>query len=236
MPSLNLHPEALPLLLSQPGVQVVGTDTEIGKTTVSCALLEAMVGAGRRAAGFKPIAAGTEPSSGVNDDVARLLAAGHPGLGLSAQDLCRRSLSLAASPWVAAEAEGQTLAGCIPQLLQAARALQGRGVQWLLVEGVGGVRVPLAEGLSTRELHRAFHRELGLGALLVVGLRLGCHSHALLTLESLRAAGIPMLGWVGNACTAAPYDGRSLEVLTQALRSEGLRCLGLMPRLSDNRA
>lgn len=236
MPSLSLHPEALGLLLAQPGIQVVGTDTEIGKTTVSCALLNTVVAEGRRAAGYKPIAAGIDPSLGMNDDVHRLWRASHPGLALQASDLCLHALALAASPWVAAEAEGASLVGCVPHVLRGARALQGRGVQWLLVEGVGGFRVPLGTGLSTRELHQALHSQLGLGAVLVVGLRLGCHSHALLTLESMRAAGIPVLGWIGNQASPQTYDPASLEVLSQALRAEGLHALGHLPWLGDNSA
>ncbi|HTY99827.1 MAG TPA: dethiobiotin synthase [Rhodocyclaceae bacterium] len=174
-----------------PGKQayfLTGTDTEVGKTFVACALLHAARGAGIDAIGMKPVAAGTD-AEGRNEDVERLVAASSVQAGRElVNPYC---FAAAVAPHIAAAEEGRTIE---PAVIEAARAALAARADFLLVEGVGGFRVPLGDGLDTADLAVA----LGLPVILVVGLRLGCINHALLTAEAIRARGLTLAGWVAN--------------------------------------
>ena len=207
---------------------VTGTDTEIGKTTISAGLLHALGGRGLRVAGYKPVAAGTEWRDGrrINDDVERLRAAGN--VPLSAEEACACLFDAACAPHLAARETGQTIA--LEALRAGAQQLASR-VDRLVIEGVGGFCVPLDDHLDASELAV----QLGLPVILVVGLRLGCLSHALLTAEAVRARGLRLAGWVGNEVDVH-MDRREANVDT--LRSRlgrdfGAPCLGVVPRLKD---
>lgn len=170
---------------------VVGTDTEIGKTFVTCALLHTARRAGHRALGMKPIAAGAEliGDEWLNEDAARLRAAGSFDPGLARLNpICLRE---AIAPHIAAEHEGMALE---PEPLLAAFDTLRQQADVVLVEGVGGFRVPLGPDHDTADLAVAF----GLPVILVVGLRLGCINHALLTAEAIAARGLPLAGWIAN--------------------------------------
>lgn len=201
-------------LFSGPGVLVIGTDTEIGKTTVACGLLREAHRRGLLAAGYKPVAAGLASGSEVNEDVARLLDASSPSLGLKACEVGPVQLRLPASPEVAAQHEGCRLE--LEPLVKGAVELSERS-DWLLVEGVGGFRVPLAPGLDTAQMAVEISTRLALPVVLVVGLRLGCQNHALLTAESIQARGLHLLGWIANQSTPSPYDPDSLQCLSRHL-------------------
>ncbi|HEX6634080.1 MAG TPA: dethiobiotin synthase [Usitatibacter sp.] len=174
------------------GIFVTGTDTGVGKTVASSALVHALGTAGEKATPMKPIAAGAEGREGrpVNEDSLALLEAA--GLGLEALDrvtpiLLRDPMS----PHIAAAREGRRIS-----LEPVVRALEGVPAEdFLVVEGVGGFMVPLGDDLDTVDLARA----VGLPAVLVVGLRLGCLNHALLTARAIEAAGLPLAGWIANA-------------------------------------
>ena len=172
-----------------------GTDTEIGKTLVSAALLTKLAAAGYRAAGLKPIAAGTLVGNfagapeRTNEDIEQLRAAATVDLPL--ETICPWLLDAPMSPHLAAAREGVTIA--LPPIFDALVAARTRA-DAVVVEGVGGFRVPLSEDFDTADMAVA----LGLPVVLVVGLRLGCLNHAALTAEAIAARGLHLAGWVGN--------------------------------------
>lgn len=174
-----------------PGFFVTGTDTGVGKTVVACALLRALAQRGAKAVGMKPVAAGGERLEGrvLNEDVAALAAAGSVEAAL--ETINPYAFEQPIAPHIAAEREGVTIK--FDAIRGAFRALAA-GADFVVVEGAGGFRVPLGPSGDTGDLARL----LGLPMILVVGMRLGCLNHALLSAESIRAAGLPFAGWVAN--------------------------------------
>ena len=174
------------------GVYITGTDTGIGKTTVSCALLHALRARGLRAVGMKPVASGCEhtPDGWRNDDALRLLAASDPQPDYALVN--PYALPDPTAPELAARDVGVEVA--MSPLRVAFDALAASS-DVVVVEGVGGWAAPLSARLHQGELARAF----GIPVLLVVGLRLGCISHARLTAHAICADGLYLLGWIGNA-------------------------------------
>jgi dethiobiotin synthetase len=167
---------------------IVGTDTGVGKTQVACALLYATRQLGLSAVGMKPIAAGIEADGG-NEDVTRLLAASsiQPPVALVNPYLYDSPI---APHLAAAEAGRPIVIALIQQALAQLQTLAD--VVW--VEGVGGFRVPLDDQQDTADLAVA----LALPVVLVVGMRLGCLNHALLTAEAIERRGLYLAGWVAN--------------------------------------
>ena len=210
------------------GCFVTGTDTEVGKTRVSAALLHWCATQGWRSAGYKPVAAGLEcvDSQWINSDVLALRLAS--SLPLSDAQVCPSPFRAACAPHIAAELEGRRIA--FDPLLQGARDLAAQA-DALVVEGVGGFVVPLDAERDTADLAQA----LGLPVVLVVGLRLGCINHALLTAESVRARGLRLAAWVGNTVDPAmPWVEANLATLRQRLGAEfGAVALGHVARLAD---
>ena len=205
------------------GFFITGTDTEIGKTTITAGLAHALGQRGLTVAALKPISAGLDFIGGhwVNDDVERLRAAGN--LGLTSADVGALQLQTACAPHIAARIEHQQIAR--KPLLHAVRSMAARA-QMTLVEGVGGFRVPLTDDWDTADLAV----DLGLPVILVVGLRLGCINHALLTAEAVRARGLRLAAWVANTVDPdLPHVADNLRALQAGL---GAPCLGHVPRLS----
>lgn len=170
---------------------LVGTDTEVGKTYVTCALLHRARMQGLQAVGMKPVAAGADVVDGAmsNGDARALLAASS---ALARPDeINPYCLPDPIAPHVAAAEAGVSIR---PQpILAALSALRSRA-DWVLVEGVGGFRVPLGTDWDTADLAEL----LRLPVILVVGLRLGCLSHALLTAEAIERHKLRLAGWVAN--------------------------------------
>ena len=190
------------------GVFVTGTDTGVGKTLASCALVHALRNAGVRAIPMKPIAAGADGTSNA-DTVALLGAAGLDPSWASAVTpvLLREPMA----PHIAAARENRALT--LDFLAPAVLRLESAG-DFLVIEGVGGFKVPLSDQLDTADLARA----LDLPVILVVGLRLGCLNHALLTADSVRAAGLPLAGWIANAIDPSmPGREENVEALERRL-------------------
>ena len=175
---------------------VTGTDTEIGKTLVSCALLHAMAQQGLQCIGMKPVAAGAECINGVwsNEDVTALIAAST--VQADARLVNPYLFRLAAAPHIAARQEQRAIE--LAPILQSYRQLSALA-QAVVVEGVGGFRVPF----NAKEDSADLAQQLGLPVLLVVGMRLGCISQALLTAEAIRARGLTLAGWVANSAQTA---------------------------------
>ncbi|HOB44535.1 MAG TPA: dethiobiotin synthase [Zoogloea sp.] len=203
---------------------VAGTDTEIGKTFVTCTLLHAARNRGLTAIGMKPIAAGAETVNGefINEDAARLRAAGSfdPGLAL----LNPYCLTSPIAPHIAAAEEGVRIdAG---RIRDAFAALTTRA-DVVFVEGVGGFRVPLDDDYDTADLAR----DMGLPVILVVGMKLGCINHALLTAEAIAARGLNLAGWVANRIDPAMLRfEQNLDALRQRLSAP---LLGVVPFQAD---
>ena len=170
------------------GVFVTGTDTGVGKTLASCALVHALRAAGARPVPMKPIAAGAEGEFN-GDTVALLEAAGldRAWAGEVTPVLLREPMA----PHIAAAREGRSIE--LHELLAAFERLARRG--FVVAEGVGGFHVPLGPALDSARLATA----MALPVVMVVGLRLGCLNHALLTAQAVSGAGLPLAGWIANA-------------------------------------
>jgi dethiobiotin synthetase len=168
---------------------VTGTDTEVGKTAISCALLMAAAAAGLRTAAVKPVAAGCD-DNGHNDDALQLLECMTEPLDYAQVNPV--ALEAAIAPHLAAEREGRRLqAG---RLAGICRGVMLGKADFVLVEGAGGWRVPI----NPRETLADLAVQLQYGVILVVGMRLGCINHALLTAEAIRRDGLELVGWVAN--------------------------------------
>lgn len=170
---------------------VTGTDTGVGKTLVACALMHALRGTGLRVAGMKPVAAGIETIAGreTNEDVEALRGAA--SIEFERPTMNPYLLRAAVAPHIAAERECTEI-GLAP-ILRAYADIAAR-VDSVIVEGCGGFVVPLGPGLDTADLAAA----LDLPVILVVGMRLGCLNHALLTQEAIARRGLGIAGWVAN--------------------------------------
>ena len=206
---------------------VTGTDTEVGKTRISAALLHRCGQHGWRSAGFKPVAAGMVCLDGiwVNEDVRALRDAS--SVTLVDAEVGPYQFHAACAPHIAAALEGRAIErNCI---LQAAQALAARA-DVLVVEGVGGFCVPLGAHWNSADLAA----DLQLPVVLVVGLRLGCLNHALLTAQAVQARGLHLAAWVGNTLgPQCPWLAENMQTLTQCLKTHGAPCLGLVPYLLD---
>lgn len=178
---------------------VTGTDTGCGKTRVSCALLEAMSQAGISAAGMKPVATGATRINGLllHDDVKALVAASN--VAIPRRYVNPYLYTPACSPDIAAR-EAKTPID-LAVIEEAFRSCQSRA-DAVVVEGVGGWCVPLGDSLWIEDLAR----QLQLPVLLVVGVRLGCINHAVLSARAIIESGLPLLGWVANVIDPDIYQ------------------------------
>lgn len=197
---------------------LAGTDTGVGKTWVAARLLQACAARGQRAAGMKPVAAGAEvtPDGLRNDDALELLAASNVWLPYALCNPC--CLPLATSPHLAARAAGAEIK--ISAIVAAFdRITQLSDV--IIAEGAGGWLAPLGPpsqpgtvGPTMQEVALA----LGLPVVLVVGLRLGCLNHALLTADAIRRSGLPLAGWIANPVDMDfPDSGQYVAALEERL-------------------
>ena len=175
------------------GVFVTGTDTGIGKTLVACALIHALKARGIAVMPMKPVAAGASLVDGewANEDTVALMAAADCPAARRA-DVTPVLLREPMAPHIGALREGRRIA-IAP--IAAAHARLAEAGAFVVAEGVGGFKVPLDRSLDSVDLARA----LALPVVLVVGLRLGCLNHALLTAAAIDAAGLPLAGWIANA-------------------------------------
>ena len=195
------------------GFFVTGTDTGVGKTLVACSLLKAFAARGFKALGMKPVATGAVPGGNglVHDDVERLIAAGN--VTAPREHVNPYCFAPPMAPHIAAAEAGMKID--LDRIGHCFNALAGRA-DIVIVEGVGGFRVPLGPGADTAQLAA----RLALPVVLVVALRLGCLNHALLTVEAIAGRGLTLAGWVANhidpRMTAAEENVRALETLIAA--------------------
>lgn len=207
---------------------VTGTDTGVGKTAVSVALLRAFQASGTTAAGMKPVASGciSTAQGWRNDDALALQAAsdGRPDYA----SVNPYALPDATAPQIAARHAGVTVA--LPAIVAACQQLAALA-DVLVIEGVGGWLAPLADGLDQGDLAQA----LGVGdVVLVVGMRLGCINHARLTERAILGDGFVLAGWVANAdSNMLDFPEEYFEALQAAMST---RCLGRLPFAPDANA
>jgi dethiobiotin synthetase len=199
---------------------VTGTDTGIGKTLASCALLHALRGRGLRAVGMKPVASGCERVGDEwrNADALALQAAGEPGIAYA--DINPFALQQPLAPELAARDAGIEVA--LPPIVDAHARLAAR-VDAVVVEGVGGWAAPLSGSLMQADLVRA----LQLPVVLVVGLRLGCLNHALLSARAIIGDGVQLAGWI--ASHVDPAMERVEDNLTMLSERLPAPCWGVLP-------
>lgn len=178
-------------LLPSKGMFVTGTDTGIGKTLASCTLLHALRARGLRAVGMKPLASGCDdtPEGLRNEDALALQAASDPRPAYA--DVNPYALPAPLAPEIAAREAGVAVE-LAPMLAAHARLAAQSDI--VVVEGVGGWAAPMAPALMQADLVRA----LDIPVVLVVGLRLGCLNHAILSARAIAADGCRLAGWIGS--------------------------------------
>ena len=206
------------------GFFVTGTDTGVGKTLVTAALLRRLRDAGITVAGMKPIAAGATagPEGRANADA----------LLLQAESSVRHPYATV-NPWLFEPAIAPHIAAAEAGLsidtarIAAAYERLCAGAEVVLAEGAGGFLVPLDPSRSCAELPAL----LGMEVLLVVGLRLGCLNHALLTAEAIAARGLAFSGWIGNGIDP-DFPRREANIATLAARLPA-PCLGIVPWMAE---
>ncbi len=206
------------------GLFVTGTDTGIGKTRSCAVVARALGAAGRRVGVMKPIASGALAPEGDGrtlawEDIDSAVAAANVALPAAWVNQYRFAEPVA--PHLAARQAGVALS--TGRIVEAARAA-GAQVDWLLVEGVGGFCVPLADQPGPGADTAALAMQLGFPVLLVVGLRLGCINHALLTAEAVQRRGLALAGWLANEID--PGLARADEVFGTLERWLPAPCVG----------
>ena len=170
---------------------VTGTDTGVGKTLITAALLQAVAARGRRSLGLKPVSAGWTEGRPVNPDVLAIQAAA--SVSLSAEMINPVSFERPIAPHIAADETGITI-DADKLVRHCQQVCASEQPEFVAVEGAGGWQVPLGSESTMVDLCTG----LGFPVILVVGLRLGCLNHALLTADAIRAAGLGLAGWVAN--------------------------------------
>ena len=190
---------------------ITGTDTGVGKTYVACKLIRDYVAQGYKVIGMKPVAAGGDLVNGkwVNDDVLKLEQASN--VKAPRELVNPYSFKEAIAPHIAAEKAGLEIK--IDVIKQAFQALS-KLADIVIVEGAGGFLVPLNNQQSMADLPAA----LGIPVILVVGMKLGCINHSLLTVEAIQARGLTLHGWVANQVEPdMPFYHKNVATIAEKL-------------------
>jgi len=204
---------------------ITGTDTDAGKTCVATGLLAKANQQGLRTIGLKPVSAGCEETDqGLTNSDARSLQA-VASQKLSYPEINPFAFEPAIAPHIAAEQAGRKLSA--DRIAAMCRGSMMQPADFLVIEGAGGWRVPL----NARETFADIPQLLNMPVVLVVGMKLGCINHALLTAEAIVRDGCEMVGWVANTIdpNMTCFD-ENLETLTAKFRSP---LLGVIPHLSE---
>ncbi|MGE8345827.1 dethiobiotin synthase [Pseudomonas helleri] len=206
-----------------PAYFITGTDTDVGKTTIAAGLLYAAREAGLSTVAGKPVASGCEiTSQGLrNADALALMA--ESSVTLTYDEVNPVAFEPPIAPHIAAREAGQVVN--VQTLLAPMRHVLDQQADFTLIEGAGGWRVPLSGQDSLSDLAQA----LDLPVILVVGVRLGCISHALLTAEAIACDGLQLAGWVANII--GPKTARLEENLATLAERLPAPCLGRVPKL-----
>ena len=202
------------------GFFITGTDTGVGKTLVAVALTRAFVARGLRTAVMKPVAAGivSTPEGARNDDALELLA--QSNVSAPYEDVNPWLLTTPSSPHLAARHDGVSISA--ERILAAHRRLAAKS-DLVLVEGAGGWLAPISSVATMADIAE----KLGLPVIFVVGLRLGCLNHALLTREAIRSSALPFAGWIANKMAVEmPLANANIETLSSRF---GVSPLAIVP-------
>jgi len=202
------------------GLFITGTDTGVGKTLVAVSLVRALAAQGMRVAAMKPIAAGAvnTPRGLRNDDAEALAAAAN--VAAPYERINPYCLAAPVSPHIAAAEAGVTIE--VSMIARRFGELAERA-DCVIVEGAGGWLAPISDHETVADVARA----LALPVLLVVGLRLGCLNHALLSARAIEADGLTLAGWIGNSID--PAFERREENLAALERRLGRAPLAVIP-------
>lgn len=204
---------------------ITGTDTEVGKTVASGALLQAASAAGLTTAGYKPVASGCEiTAEGIRNSDALALQR-YSSLTLPYEQVNPLAFIEPTSPHIVSAEEGRPIE--FAQLSAGLRQLEQQA-EWVLVEGAGGWFTPL----SATQTYADWVIAEQLPVILVVGIKLGCINHAMLTAAAVRASGLPLAGWIAN--DIQPPGKRHLEYLATLRQRIEAPCLGEIPYLTDD--
>lgn len=204
---------------------IAGTDTDVGKTTIAAGLLHAARLQGLSTLGAKPVASGcTMTAKGLRNSDAQALI-DESSIKLDYQQVNPFAFEPAIAPHVAAREAGVALE--VAALARAMRHVLDQGADFTLVEGAGGWRVPLSDQANLSDLAIA----LRLPVILVVGVRLGCINHALLSAEAIARDGLQLAGWVANVIE--PKTARLEENLASLAERLPAPCLGRVPKLKQ---
>jgi dethiobiotin synthetase len=208
-----------------PAYFITGTDTEIGKTTIASGLLHAARQAGLSTLAVKPVASGCErmPEGLRNSDALALW--GECSLPARYDEVNPIAFEPAIAPHLAAREVGKPL--MVEMLVRPIQAMLARKADFMVVEGAGGWRVPL-EGTATLS---DVAQVVGLPVILVVGVRLGCINHAVLTAEAITRDGLTLAGWVANIVD--PQTSRLDDNLMTLHERLAAPCLGVVPYLPE---
>lgn len=205
------------------GFFVTGTDTEVGKTLVSGALILKLRKQGKNALGFKPVVAGTyrdKSDAVLNEDLETLRIASN--LKPGELDLCPYILDMPAAPHLVAASMGLELE--MGAILQAFEQVQ-RQADVVIAEGAGGFLIPLNKNQDLADLAKAMDFPI----ILVVGMKLGCLNHALLTYEAIKSRNLRIAGWIANTlATEMPLLQENIGTLKTKIEAP---FLGLIPTL-----
>ncbi|CNG95820.1 dithiobiotin synthetase [Yersinia kristensenii] len=203
---------------------ITGTDTDVGKTVASCALLQAAALEGYRTAGYKPVASGSQMTAdGLRNSDALALQANSTQV-LSYAQVNPLTLLEATSPHIASVSEGQEIH--LSVLSEGLRQLE-QSADWILVEGAGGWFTPL----SSQATFADWVQQEQLPVIMVVGIKLGCINHALLTALAIKQAGLSLVGWVANE--VIPAGRRQAEYMATLTQMISAPLLGVIPHLDD---
>lgn len=187
---------------------ITGTDTGVGKTLISCALLHAFAAKGKRVAGMKPVAAGCEGEE-LNEDVKALRAA--TNILASLGQINPYSLPLAIAPHLAARHNGISISA--ERIVESYNELASQA-DVVIVEGAGGLLVPINDKQDMADLAAL----MGIPLIVVVGMRLGCLNHALLTMQAMASRKLRCAGWIANVLDAdMPFLQENIAALQQRI-------------------
>ena len=211
---------------SKPGFFVTGTDTEVGKTLISGALITQLKQRHAVVAGFKPVVAGMSLIAGkmCNEDILALSSAMNYKPQEDYLDICPYQLSTPAAPHLVAKESHIHLDYEV--MLNAFKKVRENS-DAIVVEGVGGFKVPFHDGKTSAD----FAQDMDLPIVLVVGMRLGCINHALLTVEAIQSRGLQLAGWVANTLGPMTLLQENIETLGHLIPAP---LLGVIPELSKD--
>ena len=207
------------------GYFVTGTDTEVGKTLISGALILKLREQGINAIGFKPVVAGTyQDATGktLNEDVETLRIASN--LGSNELNLCPYVLDQPAAPHLVAARQSLKLEMSV--MAEAFQNIQNQA-DCVVVEGAGGLLIPLNDQKDLSD----FAKEIHLPIIVVVGMKLGCINHALLTYEAIKARNLNIAGWIANTLyTEMPLLQENLQTLKTRMTTPFLGLIPVLPK------